>query len=328
MKKTILTLSILAMSGLTQLFAQAMGNNQYNNNQNINQNIQYTGREPVSNAVITNDNEFMIEVNGLYNLVADNYVAVFNLVQVGETIESTDQMMSSRISNFMRRLKAVGIDTTKVFVDIISFVPKYDIQTESKLFSKTYNEIPAGFELQKNVSIVYKNSNKLNEIVSAAASSEIYDLVKVDYFIANLQKMLDSLREKCLLEVKSKTKAFEMIRFKTDTLRKDIAENFITVYPPTRYLSYQAFSRPSLNAAKKKSSPPVVNEAQKTTSKYYSQVDYSKYDIVINPVVLEPVVQISYTITVKYFLRAEEKKNNNYYIISPTGEMKQFYPKG
>ena len=109
-------------------------------------------------------------------------------------------------------------------------------------------------------------------------------------------------------------------------MKKVMAENYITIYPQTRYFSYQAFSRPSLNAAKKKStSASNYNEANKTTSRFYSQVDYDGYDIVINPVVVEPVVQISYSITVKYFVKTGEK--SSYYIITPNGEMKQFVPK-
>lgn len=321
MKKSIIALLIITW--FTPTMAQVSGNFQYNNYLAYNS----TSRTPLSKANITNYSEINLEVNGLLNIEADNYVAIFNIVQVGETIESTDQLMRSRISGFKRKLAIFGIDTNDVKIDMLSFVPKYDIQTEIKFFSKTYNEVPAGFELQKNIAVRYRNSSKLDDIVTAASSSEIYDLVKVDYFIGNIQKSLDSLRLKCLNEIKNKVKSYEIIGFKLDTFKKIMADNFVTVYPQTRYFSYQAFSRPSLQAAKKKSQP-LLNEVSKTTSKFYSQVDYDQYNIVINPMVTEPVVQVSYTVTVKYFMpqEKEEKPKNLYYILTPSGEMKLFKP--
>lgn len=334
------TLLVLTLAGYTEMKAQASGNYQYEtqaagnyqyeslgNYQYKSRHLLQPDRNPASNAIIQNNNEITIEVNGLLNSVADNYVAIFNLVQVAETIESTDRFMSNRIAAFKQKLKDCGIDTSQITIDMLSFVPKYDIQTENRLFSKTYNEIPAGFELQKNVSVRYRKSSKLDDIVSAAANSEIYDLVKVDYFISNGQKSLDSLRQKCLQEIKMKAKTFEIAGFKLDTLKKVISDNFITIYPQTKYYSYQAFSRPSLNAARKKTAAPVLNEISKTTSRFYNQVDYDQYDIVINPLVTEPVVQLSYTVVVKYFLKQDEKQNNIYYILTPSGEIKQFNPR-
>lgn len=306
------------------LFPQASGNFEYNTLKTVQQDTRF----PASNVINLSNNEVLIEVNGLMNVVADNYVAVFNAVQVAETADSADQILNRRIARFQKKLREIGIPEADVKTDMISFVPRYELQPENKVFSKTYNEIPSGFEMQKNVFVRYKNSSKLDEIVSAAALSEIYDLVKVDYFIPNVQKSLDSLRAKCLQEIKTKVKSFSTLGIKLDTLRKTVSDNFQVVYPQTRYFSYQAFSRPSLAVAKKKSaSAPSYNEAQKTVSRFYSQVSYDQYDIVINPVITEPVVQLSYTVSIKYFLKDEEKAKNNYYILTPTGDLKQIHPK-
>ena len=324
MKRIALLLISVYFIGLN-LTAQNAGNNIYNNQQVF----QKSSRTSASNAVILNNNEITIEVNGLMNIMADNYVAVFNIIQVGETPESTNQLMNLRITMFKQELKKIGIDTTETKVDMISFVPRYDYQTESKLFSKSYNEIPQGFELQKNIYVRYRNSWKFEDIITAAATSEIYDLVKVDYFAPNIQRSMDSLRMECLQELKTKLKSYELIGFKLDTLKKTMVDNFSTVYPETRYFSYQAFSRPSLNAAKKKTTPPNINEIAKPNSKYYAQVDYDQYDLIINPIITEPEIQVSYSVAVKYFLKDDDKQktSNNYYLITPNGDMKQIFPK-
>ncbi len=324
---------ILIFSG--NLIAQVSGNEKYKGNSNYNDNANYNYNnqnlnivnqvtQPLSNAVIENKTEVSFEINGLYNIVADNYVAMFNIMQIAETVETADLLTNERISVFKQKLKNIGIDTSEIKVDMLSFVPKYELQADKKLFSKTFNEVPAGFEMQKNITVRYKKSAKIDEIVSAAAQAEIYDLVKVDYFISNTQEILDSLRIKAISCLKNKTKSYELLGFKLDTLKKVFADNFVTTSPTTRYRSYQAFSRPSLNAAKKKS---YVNEINKTYSQYYKQIEYDLYDFIVNPIVTEPVIQISYTLLVKYFLKPEEKPNNTYYILSPSGEMKQFIPK-
>ncbi|MBC7865230.1 MAG: SIMPL domain-containing protein [Bacteroidia bacterium] len=236
MKKSILVLGLALSAGSFKIFSQSMGNSKYGEtNKNNNHNYSYGRLNSPGNAVVTNNEEISITVNGLMNLVADNYVAIFSIVQVAETIEKADTLMNNRIGTFKQKLRKAGIDVSEIKTDMISFVPKYDIETEQKLFSKVYNEIPAGFELQKNVSVRFKNSDKLDDIMSAAAGSEIFDLVKVDYFIPNIQRSLDSLRKRCLMEYKTKLKDYEMIGFKLDTLKKTFADNFATTYPPNRY---------------------------------------------------------------------------------------------
>ena len=108
-----------------------------------------------------------------------------------------------------------------------------------------------------------------------------------------------------------------------DTLKKTVSENLNTIYPQTRYFTYQAFSRPSQNFARKKASAPAYNEIAKTTSSYYSQLDYDRYDLIINPLVLEPVIQFSCSMAVKYFLHAETKPADPYYLLTPAGELKK-----
>ena len=344
----ILALSLLLSPGL--LTAQTSGNQQYNtaapaagnyqyaeksagNYRYDNYNYNYTNQQDyrnasrysASSAAVSSNTDITVNVNGLMNIAADNYVAVFNIIQVGATTEQTDELMNDRISRLKQELKKIGIDTAEIKTDMLSFVPKYEFQPEAKLFSKTYNEVPSGFEMQKNVSVRFKNSSQTDAIVTAAAAAEIYDLTKVDYFVADLQKCLDSLRLRCLQEVKAKNKSYEVLGFKLDTLKKVIADNFVTTYPQTRYFTYKAFSRPSLNSIKKKAQV-VYNEATSVNSQFYNQIDYDHYDLVVNPLITEPVIQVSYSVSVKYLLN-EDKPRNNYYILSSTGDIHQFNPK-
>ncbi len=285
-------------------------------------------RGPASAAQITNPNVVNIAVNGLMNIVADDYLAVFNIVQVGVDITETDDLLTNRIQLFRHKLQNFGIDSTDVKVDMISFVPRYAIEVENKLFSKTNNEVPAGFELQKNVLVHFKNAAKIDNIVTAAAQAEIYDLVKVDYYVPNIEKAYDTLMNACVSEVKERFKQYENLGFELDTVRKAVTDNFATVFPSQRYYGYQAFTHPSLPTTRKGGSPARLNEAEKTVSRYYNAVEVDRYDVVINPVIIEPVVQLSYTINVQYYLndpKPQVPPKNNYFIITENGDAKQVF---
>ncbi len=311
MKKILYTFILLFItySG----YAQVMGNSQYNDGYSKHNN-------PVSGNLEPKDNEILIKVNGLMNIVADSYVAVFNLIQIGETMDDVDKEMNNRINMFCENLNSIGVTCDDITVDLVSVVPKYDIQTESKLFSKSYNEKPAGFEMQKSILIHYKKASQLDAIMSTALKAEIYDFVKSDYYTRDISQAYDSLRVACMKELNRKIKTYEMTGIKFEPMKKTIVDDNITILPPIRYSTYQAFARPSFNSINKKY---AYNEVDKSVSRYYNPVSYSAYDVVLNPVITEPVVQISYSLVVKYTYPEDKSAEKVYYILTPTGEAKQ-----
>jgi hypothetical protein len=118
--KQLLPLPVMSMLCIPiRTSAQVYGNYQYNQQPRA----QGHDRNAASNTAIAGNGEITLKVNGLMNIVADNYIAA-----------------SPR-----------GYRSGAIIADMLSFVPRYEMQAEKRLFSKTYNEVPAGFELQKNV---------------------------------------------------------------------------------------------------------------------------------------------------------------------------------
>jgi len=71
----------------------------------------------------------------------------------------------------------------------------------------------------------------------------------------------------------------------------------------------------------------VVNAADKPVSRFYNAVPANDYDIVINSAILEPAVQFSFNLIVRFTLperkpaiRTEVKKE--FLLVTPTGEVK------
>lgn len=324
MKKPCTFLLALCLS--VPLFSQVMGNygNQQNTYQQIRENAQYRGVP--KGAQLIDGNVVEISINALSNQQASAYVAIFNLVQFGKLADETNAVMNTRISNFIAELKSMGVPEGDIHVDMVNFLPRYEFDVTKKLFSKkTYTEIPKGFELQKNIHVRYKQPALLDRIVTAAAKQEIYDIVKVDYFVNEPQAVYAQLRDAAFQYLKNLKTQYRSIGVQLDSAYLLTAENAWVAYPINRYESYQAFSTQSLDAAEK--SGAVVTTAEKPVSRFYNAIPANDYDIVINPEVLEPCVQFSYNLIARFsmperkpLVKTEIKKE--FIMVTPTGEVK------
>ncbi len=327
MKKYICLLLILTSSLVS---AQIKGNATTISRQNImsttdlgnaniygNQVRDFRQQNLIPNPVIT------LDVKALNNVIADSYTAVFNVIQIGETSEETNNLMKERIAKIKSELLSKGIYEKDFVIDVISFVPVYETVVEKKLFSKKYNEVPKGFELQQNIHIKFTKVNQFEKILSACADNEIYNLVKVDYFINDIQAVYKNLRIAILKVLKEKQQFYSDLGFDLKIYTPTIADTKYCYFPREFYKNYQAFNSISLEALNKKRG---VLSAKKQTSYYYDPISYKDYDVVINPSIVEPVIQVGMEIKLQYSPKPEEPKpiekeviKNKYFVISNDG---------
>lgn len=316
---TIVIMTIM-LSGTVN--AQVMGNWRYNG-----QRIEVAQLPQIAQALVNNPSEFNFQAKALMNANTLSYVATFNVSQVGNDLKDVVTKSDDRIRNFIDDLIREGVDTNNITVDMISLIPVYDYEVEKKLFSKTYNEIPVGFELQKNILIKYDKSSKLDIIVKSAVLNEIYDLVKVDYYVDNIEGIKDTLRKKTILYLEKKLKDLSALGVDFDSLYTVFSEDYQTIMPHSKYENYIAFSRPSIDAAQGKSFFGVeskVRRSGKLKTMFYNPVSFKDFDIVINPVILEPVVQFTYSINIKFIIK--EKRvvpKTKYMLLTPDGKIQQ-----
>jgi len=281
---------------------------------------QFRHQNLVPNPVIT------LDAKALNNIIADSYTAVFNLTQIGETSEETNQLMNDRITKVKAKLLTYGILEKDIVIDVISFVPVYETVIERKLFSKKYNEIPKGFELQQNIHIQFTKVNQFQNILSACANNEIYNLVKVDYYINDIQEVYKKLRQELLNTLKEKQQFYSDLGFDLSTYQPTLADTKYCHFPREFYKNYQAFNSISIDAIKKNRG---VVSAKKQTSYYYDPLSFKNYDIVINASILEPVIQIGMELKIQYTPKPKTPKEetivekeiikNKYFVISNEG---------
>ncbi len=308
MKRILITLLIVLFAKI--IYGQMSGNINYHKSSEreaYNPNL-YEGYTNIIN----------LSIRGLANIKADTYVAIFAITQNGKTAEETNKLIDIRVKKALEGLQSEGVET---YVDMLSFVPSYEYETDKKIFSKTYTEVPAGFELKKNIHVKFTDYKKIDNILSAMASAEIYDLVKVEYYSSQIEAVKKTLRDKARNLLAEKQKSYEeILAVQFTSMHKHIADGYTVTSPADRYNSYSAYNSQNTPYTKKFSK---VRTASKSATMYYEPIDNSSFDFVINSVILEPVIQIVYEIRLKINTEEEEKINKEYLLISPNGEVKK-----
>ncbi|WP_415326211.1 SIMPL domain-containing protein [Chryseobacterium sp. MMS23-Vi53] len=320
-------ITIFASLLLSQMaFSQVSGNINYRNQTYYSEN-NINVATPVVNQQI---NENVLSIKGLANVKAEQYVAIFSITQVGESAEEVNDLIDKRIKGSLDQIKMrKGVET---YIDMISFVPVYQYNVEKKTSSKkTYNEVPAGFELKKNIHIKFTDPSQLNDFIMILSKNEIYDLVRVDYFASNIENIRKELMNKAKLALQEKIKNFESILGESfSTAGKNVSDGFRVTLPTEMYKSYEAYNSSSLALTKFAN----INQATKTSTSYYQPILDKEFDFVINPVIHEPVIQVMYEIKLTINRekpkesKPETKENkeikevNHYVLITSAGEVK------
>ena len=276
---------------------------------------------------------FQMDVKVLYNVVADAQVAIFNITQIGETAEKAEQLATYRIEGFMQDLQGLGIAEADMFQDLISFAPYYS--TTKKLFSNALVKKPAGFELQKNLHIRFKDGKLINRMLTLAAKHEIYDLVRVEYYVEDVAKVHHEMRLQAMEEVTRRQEVYAGLGMDLREVHRKLAEGHRTYMPQDRYLDYTG-----VTLIAKETSSEGGNEGDEyrnPRTAFYSPVSYQDFDVVMNPVIMEPVVQFTYTLRLDFEYpynapeeeteatartEAQPKEDRVVYLITPQGEVK------
>ena len=302
MHRILPLLSILALS-TTVARAQALGNLYY---EASNRMYFQQAEQPVKASVL--GNTLVLEVNAMMNVRADSYLAIFHVTQLGQTAEEADSLLDARMRRMSARLRKEGLRDEDIFLDMLSFLPVYEVEATRKLFSTTYQEVPAGFEIQKNIHIRFSDARILDKLVSAAAKEEIYDLVKVDFFVEKQSACYDTLRMFATKLLQQKLDHFDKLGLKIKESHRTGAERNGAYFPLDRYTTYQSRTQSSLNSRRK---GQLVNDVRRPQTLFYNKVPYGNFDIVLHAEITEPPVQYTYNLTLTCQLPeafAENKK--------------------
>ena len=238
-----------------------------------------------------------VEASVLMNVKADEYVAVFGVEQEGENLDECSRKMEATIKGFAEALNAVAIAKEDLFVDFVAQNRIYGYQVEGDVATEKL----VGFELKKNVSIHYRDRDLLDKLVVVASRFKIFDLIKVDYVVKDLAVIQDRLMEEAAKIIKKKSSRYEsLLGIKLQAPAQIYAEKYASHTPSELYDSYTAFGSEVMGGGDPLRQKYAIKSARKARTFFFNGLDSDGFDTVINPVVIEPVVQFSLYLKVKY----------------------------
>lgn len=240
----------------------------------------------------------IIDASVLMNVKADEHVAVFGVMQECTAVSECNQKVDAAVASFSAAVRGLGVPAENVFVDFTTQNKIYGFDVGEKLAKERL----VGFELKKNVSVRYADSHLLDKLVLAAAGAGIFDLIKVDYFVRDTSAVLERLMEEATRIAKQKAARREQLfGLKLQKTPQIYTEKPSIYFPTEMYDAYTAAESENVSQTPSYNQQThVIQNARKSRTFYFNPLDAQGFDLVINPIILEPVVQYTLYLKLKY----------------------------
>jgi uncharacterized protein YggE len=302
--KRILVISLTTIALQSICFAQASGNAAYSQssgNSRAKQNER--NKRVLQQGELPPSGTMFIEANVLMNVKADEYVAVFGVLQEGGTVTECNQKMDATVGEFLGELKALRIPGDDVYVDFAAQNKIYGFQ----VIGSIAKEKLVGFELKKNVAVHYKDSLLLDKLVIAASKAKIFDLIKVDYLVKDPATVQGKLMDDAAQVIKQKAAMYErLLGIKLQPPAQVYAEKPSIYFPSEMYDSYAASESEEISSDSDRQKY-TIQGARKSRTFYFNGLNGDGFDHVTNTVIIEPVVQFTLYLKVKYEIEPIKK---------------------
>lgn len=299
MKKYVAALCLFCSSSI---FSQVSGNIEYEKSYSdysrTSTSKTYTSSQ---DRTYLSDTTILIPAAVIINTKADQFVAVWAVKEETKTISGCIERIDKRIGSFMQSLTAQGIRESDVDVDFISQRPIFDYAVSGNVAEEKLE----GFEVQKNISIRFDKRKLFDSLVVLASRNDIYDLVKVDYYVSKSDEIRNQLFEEAVKIIHRKKDLYtQKLNVKLKPNAQIYAENYEIYFPSEMYNSYQAFESAAIKQRTGYSSKADtwIKEKRKSKTFFYNGMTIEGFDTVINPLILEPMVQFTLSLKVKYEL--------------------------
>ena len=304
---TTLILTLMAHLGHAQVggnvgYGQASGNvgyGQASGRVRVDQ-AERAKRQVTRDEMPPNDTSMFVDASILMNVKADEFVATFAVAEEAETVEGCQAKMDATIAAFTEALKPIGIAPEALFVDFTAQTKIYAYKLEGNLA----DEYHSGFELKKTVAIRYRDKNMIDRLTLVASRLKVYDLVKVDYIVTDLAPIEEKLAEAASAVIKAKVARHErLLGIKLRATPQVYADRQSAHFPTEMYDSYVAGEYEGISGGPDRSRL-TIQTLRKPRTFYFHPLNADGFDRVIEPVVLEPVVQFTLYLKLKYEIDA------------------------
>ncbi|MEI7486837.1 MAG: SIMPL domain-containing protein [Chryseobacterium sp.] len=302
--KNLLFIVILTAFTFLNTKAQVGGNQIYRNPNQYDRPVKVFTE--TNNNYYTTDSTLVISVKVLMNQTADKYKIILGVNEEALTPKKSIEGINQRINGFIKKISSLGIKEDNVFVDFISQTKIYDYDIDSN--QNTVTQKNKGFETKKNIIITVDKYALIEKIIYEASDFKIYDVIKVDYMNADIDKIQEKLlKEAYSVLDKKKDNYFSLL--KKEIIGSPTANSgFSFIFPKSQYQNYSAFESSDVSYMSNRYDVSYIRkEERKAKTYYYEGTDYSGFDKVINESKPEIGIQYILSLTVKYDLKKNKK---------------------
>jgi uncharacterized protein YggE len=251
--------------------------------------------ERAKRSMFKNEDGRYFEASVLLNIEADQFVAVFGINEEGKTLDEARSKMDATVAAFRTALKPLNIRDSDTYLDFVSQNRIYGFVSISDSLVK---ESVVGFEVKKTFAIKLKDKNLIEKVTEAASTAGVFDLVKVDYVVSDLEAVHKKLYAEAVKLIKDKrAEQADAFGLKGEAFLQTYPAQYSTYYPVDLYNSYTAEESEDLYGYRQNQN---VQRARKPKTFYFDGLTGQDFDVVINPALLEPTVQCTIYLRVKY----------------------------
>lgn len=235
-----------------------------------------------------------LEAAVLMNIDADEYVAYYAVNEDGETLDAARQTVDGKVEQLRAAFAVLGAGGSDIGVDFIAQNRVYGYVAEGAQFLR---EVVVGYQVRKNVSVRFRDKLLLESLTKAASVAGVFDLVKVDYVIADSQAIQTKLLETAAEVLRRKADDHaRLFGIRTGKYRHLYPPQFGTYFPAELYDQYLAEDSEVVRAWE---TGKYVIAARKPRTFYYNGLSAKDYDTVVNLLNTEPTVQCTVYVRVR-----------------------------
>jgi len=241
-------------------------------------------------------NSVFLDALVLTNIHADAYVALFGISEEGVTLSDARAKVHEKLAKFKRDLQSTGASAKNTTVDFVAQNRIYGFHVDGSIAT----EQVAGFELKENISIKCRSQSEVDSLIAIAAKDGIFDLIKVDYVLIDLDAVRAKLVEAASQVIRQKKRDYQkLLGVSFHTSPQLYLDKFNAFFPTEMYASYQAAEGDSVNPGYEMRNY-VIHGARKMRTFYYNPMSAKNLDKVVNPIVTDPVVQCTLYIKLRF----------------------------
>ena len=254
--------------------------------------------------------EMTYTIKAIANETPTAYVLTLPMTFVGATVEEADMKTKTAMKTFTKDLQSLQAD--QIHTEFVKIQPIYKKYYEK---SKKSNEADIeigeeriGYEYRQNVRILYTQNDQLAKIMLAAAKHGIYDIGNIEYRYNKGEKTFATLRAKCIDYMRQYLPQLEDQGFDILDWQRYTEEERLVFYPQdkTKKMTLEQVTT-QLYTTPEKTTINLHNR-QNTEHTISQRIGVEDFNIVINPDLLEPAIQLVYIFKIKMVVPAEQQK--------------------